>query len=96
MFPMAYQDKIMQWNLNGLQRRLPRLQTIVNDMQPKILALQEIKQSETQVLNFRGYKVYKKCRPIAGGGGVCLLVPLNIPSSRIQLNTDLEAVACKF
>ena len=38
--------------------------------------------------------MYKKLRPVAGGGGVCLAVHTQLPSTPLQLNTALEAVAC--
>ena len=88
-------DKILQWNVNGLKTRLPRIQALINDMQPKILALQEIKLNDNFPIYFRGYTIYKKLRPVAGGGGVCLAVHTQLPSTPIQLNTALEAVACK-
>ena len=92
---MYCHDKILQWNINGLKTRLPRIQALINEMQPKILALQEIKLNDNSPIFFRGFKIYKKLRPIAGGGGVCLAVHNQIPSTPLQLNTTLEAVACK-
>ena len=91
---MHYPDKILQWNINGLKTRLPRLQALIHETQPKILALQEIKLNDNSPISFRGFNIYKKLRPVAGGGGVCLAVHTQIPSTPIQLNTDLEAVAC--
>ena len=38
--------KILQWNLNGLHSRFPRLQNLIEDFQPNILALQEHKLSD--------------------------------------------------
>lgn len=92
---MACHNKILQWNVNGLQSRLPRLQSLVDKNQPKIIALQEIKLTDASFRYFRGYTLYKLLRPVAGGGGVLLAINNNIPSTQIQLNTTLEAVACK-
>ena len=92
---MEYVNKILQWNVNGLQSRLPRLQSLVDRNQPKIIALQEIKLTDDGFRYFRGFTLYKRCRHVAGGGGVLLAINNNIPSTQIQLNTTLEAVACK-
>lgn len=90
---MPCQDKILQWNINGLKTRLPKIQALIRETQPKILALQEIKLTDNSPIFFRGFNVYKKLRPVAGGGGVCLAVHTQIPSTPLQLNTTLEAVA---
>ena len=88
-------DKVLQWNINGLKTRLPRIQALINKTKPKILALQEIKLSDISPNVFKNFNVYKKLRTVAGGGGVCLAVHTQIPSTPIALNTVLEAVACK-
>ena len=93
---MGGKNQILQWNLNGLRSRLPRLQYLVNEYQPKILALQEHKLSDIKFNYFSRFNIYSFCRPVAGGGGVSLAVSHELPSSQIQLQTNLEAVACKI
>ena len=44
---------------------------------------------------FRGFNLYSYCRQMAGGGWVCLAISNSIPFTPIDLNTNLEAVACK-
>ena len=88
--------KFLQWNINGLWSRLPRIQYLLNEHQPKILAFQEHKLSNINFNIFRGFNIYSFCRPVAGGGGVCIGVYNNIPSTQIPLQTNLEAVACKI
>ena len=87
--------KILQWNINGLRSRFPRLQYLIEEFQPKILILQEHKLNDVYFNYFKGFDLYSFCRPVAGGGGVCIAVHKNIPSTRIHLQTNLEAVACK-
>ena len=87
-------NKILQWNLNGLQARLSHLQYLVSEENPIIVALQELKCDNNYNVYLRGYKVYKLCRGIGGGGGVCLAIHANIPSTPLQIDSDLEAVAC--
>ena len=93
---MLDKTKVLQWNINGLRSRLPRIQHLVNEYQPKILALQEHKLNKINFNIFKGFKIYSFCRPVAGGGGVCIGVCNNIPSTQIPLQTNLEAVACKI
>ena len=88
---------ILQWNINGLEPKLSRLQNLLREIDLKIIALQEIKINENKsekIKNyFRGYNVYKKCRQ-GPGGGVCLAIHSSIPSVEIPLNTNLEVIAC--
>ena len=86
---------IIQWNLNGLRARLAHLQSLISLEQPKIIALQELKMNADQPLYLRNFVMYKLCRVGVGGGGVCLAVHTSLPSVPLQLNSDLEAVACK-
>ena len=84
---------VLQWNVNGYIAKLPRLQSLVESLGPKVLALQELKVRASSSIYLQGYTIYKKCR-LGMGGGVCLAVHNSVPSVEIPLNTDLEAVAC--
>ena len=88
-------NSILQWNLNGLRSRLSHLQTLIYKENPKILVLQELKVNENNNIYIKDFdKVYKKCRNNRGGG-VCIAVHKSLPATPIDLNTELEAVACK-
>ena len=93
---MVGKQQILQWNLNGLRTRLPRLQSLVSELQPKIIAIQEHKMNDISFNFIRGYNTYSFCRPVAGGGGVSIAVCQSLPSVQIPLQTNLEAVACKI
>ena len=76
--------KILQWNLNGLQARLSHLQFLISTENPMIIALQELKCNNNFNIYLRGYTIYKLCRGVAGGGGVCLAVHNSVPSPFCQ------------
>ena len=86
---------ILQWNLNGLQSRLSHLQALISLEQPKIMALQELKQRNENFIYFRNYNVYKLCQQGNIGGGVYIAVQNNLPSIPLQIAGGLEAIACK-
>ena len=79
--------------MNGFVAKLNRLQFLIQTLEPKILALQEIKVSQSKNLYIKGYKIYKKCR-LGVGGGVGLAIHNSVPSVELPVNTNLEVVAC--
>ena len=85
-------NSLLQWNVNSIKRKFPRLETLLKSENVGILALQETKNKTDNVIRIRGYNVYKKDRNVHGGG-VLLAVHKNIPSSPIILNTNLEIIA---
>ena len=87
---MGGKQQILQWNLNGLRTRLPRLQSLVSELQPKIIAIQEHKMNDISFNFIRGYNTYSFCRPVAGGGGVSIAVCQSLPSVQIPLQTNLD------
>ena len=84
---------ILQWNLNSLQSKRGKLEKLIEEKNVEIVALQEIKNKKGRRVNIRGFNVYKKDRN-EHGGGVLLAINNNIPSTQLDLATDLEAVAC--
>ena len=88
-------SKILQWNLNGYQTRLTQLESLILKENPKILVLQEIKGQNVNI-KLRGFdKIFKEYRIDNEGGGVCIAIHKSLPAVSIDLNTELEAVACK-
>ena len=79
---------IIQWNLNSFKSKKYRLEYNVD-----IVALQETKNDVNNEIKIKGYKVYQEDRNTRGGG-VLLAIHKNIPSSRLNIVTNLEAVAC--
>ena len=69
--------KIYSWNVNGLRAVLRKeaLQKFIEEHQPDILCLQEIKAKPEQVdYNFPGYKVFWNPAKRAGYSGTAILV----------------------
>lgn len=86
--------QMASWNINGLRGNKAELEEMLDRRSIDILALQETKLREEQLIKIRGYKVYRKDRN-ARGGGVALLVKNGIDHHPIvvpQLQ-HLEAVA---
>ena len=84
---------ILQWNINCLRTKFPRLEELLSTENVGIIALQETKNSPNREIKIRGFNVYKKDRNVRGGG-VLLAVHRNIPSTPLAINSPLEIVAC--
>ena len=71
------------------------MQGLIQNEKPKILILQETKKKENESINFNGFdKIYKLCRLGNRGGGVCIAVHSSIPAVQLNIDSELEAVAC--
>ena len=84
---------ILQWNINCLKTKFPRLEELLGTENVNIIALQETKNPPNKDIKIRGYNIYKKDRNIHGGG-VLLAIHKNIASSPLTINSNLEIVAC--
>ena len=84
---------ILEWNLNSIKVKVPRLDNLLSTENVSILALQETKNPTNKPIKIRGYNIYQKYRN-ARGGGVLLAVHKNIPSTPLVVNMQLEVVAC--
>ena len=84
---------ILQWNLNSLKTKRTRLESLILNYNTNIIALQETKNPTNKEIKIRGYKTYQKDRD-AKGGGVLLAIHENIPSTSLNIVTNLEVVAC--
>ena len=86
---------ILQWNINGVRSKHLGLLTIMQDINPAVIALQETKLNDGVPLSIKHFdKIYRKDRN-CHGGGICIAIHNSIPSHEIALNTNLEMVACR-
>ena len=85
--------KILQWNINSIKTKFSELEYLIGEHNVEIVALQETKIPTSKIYRIRGYNIYQKNRDVHGGG-VLLAVHTNIPSMQLNINTDLEVVAC--
>ena len=84
--------KIYSWNVNGLRAviRKEALQKFIDEYQPDVLCLQEIKAKPEQVdFDFSGYKVFWNPAKRAGYSGTATLVREELSS--LFFSTDLLA-----
>ena len=69
---------------------------ILQEFSPRVIALQETKVETGINMNINGFdQIYRKDRN-NHGGGVCIAIHNSIPSHGIDLNTNLEIVACRI
>ena len=89
---------IMQWNCRGFGANKEELCQLAHSYSPSIICLQEtfLSDSQTTINPYISHHCFSVSantgRPI---GGSSILVHHTLPHSRIQINTDLQAVACR-
>ena len=83
--------KFLHWNINGVNTHYEDLKLLIHDHEPKIVALQETKQSS---FSFAGYTLYHK-KETANARGISLMIDDSLISSEVVLQTNLEAIAAR-
>lgn len=84
----------IQWNIAGLRYRLPELQLLINKYSPSILAIQETKTPLDCAPNITDYEMYLlEGSHNKATHGVSLGVRKGIPHRRLQIQTELQALA---
>lgn len=86
---------IIQWNINGLVKKLNNIQILNHKYNPLILCLQETNLNDTYIPSLKNYKLYHSNRTNCGraSGGVAILARTDYPTTLIQLNSTLETIA---
>lgn len=81
--------------MNGLLSHLAELQQLIAQLQPYYVCIQESRLLTHQTINLRSYTAFRKDRAAANiaSGGVTILCENSIFARKINLITDLEAVA---
>lgn len=89
----------LQWNICGMRSKTAEIQMILNNYNPKLIALQETLFNDEKYrakLNGRKYKWYLKAgNSNKARNGVALAMAKSTPHQEIKLKTDLQAVACQ-
>ena len=91
------EEIICHWNCRGYRKNFDDFKTFLSDINPSCVCLQETKLTpETQVPQI-GYAYHRRDKISDGRahGGVAILVRVDIPCARLDLNTSLQAVAVK-
>ena len=90
---------IIQWNCRGFKSNKNELDLLIHENNPYLICLQETLTSDKAKLNIKHFTTYSKLATLdAQGkphGGVGVLVKSHLPQSEVNLNTTLQAVACK-
>jgi hypothetical protein len=102
-FYFSFELKIVQWNCFKMtQARLHEFRLFLEQFQPDIVSIQEIKMKKEQAnlfLRFDGYKVYYKPRSTGDpecGGGTAVVVKETVDHSQIpNLDKDPDHVGIK-
>ena len=91
-------NTIIQWNCRGLKINLIELSLLVQAFLPVAFCLQETHLKETDNVNVENYSAYNTCvgKDERAAGGASILVKNNIIHSRINLKTNLQAVAVRL
>jgi len=90
-------DKLvfLQWNLRGIQSRKEDLETILQQHNPRILALQETFLKSGQTIKVKNFNIEMKNRSNRSGGGVMMCIHKSLSYKRININSTLEIVGVK-
>lgn len=86
---------IIQWNINGLVKKLNNIQLLNHKYNPILLCLQKTNLNDTYSPSFKNYKLYYSNRTICGraSGGAAILARTDYPTALVPLQTTLEAIA---
>jgi exonuclease III len=86
--------KILQWNMNGFNKKYEEITILIQDHNPDIICIQETNFKNDNISNLPNYDGYSKNRldSIMASGGVAIYVNTNYPSSQLNLSTDIEAI----
>lgn len=87
--------KLLQWNLNGFNKKINELKILIAEHLPDLLCLQETNFTDKSYKTLRNYTCYNKNRTngLRASGGVAIYVKTALPSTQINIITHLEAIA---
>ena len=85
---------IIQWNCRGFYPNFEDLLTLIRDFNPCCITLQETMSTIKPIKAPRNYHLYalNNARNTAGQG-LAFLVRNDIPSSQLQINSNLQTIA---
>lgn len=91
-------SSFVQWNLRGFTPRFEELKLLVRDLNPICFLLQETMFLPSQKVTFKGFNIFRSDSPggLRANGGAAILLSEQVPFSRINLNTNFQAVAVRI
>ncbi|MCG7877158.1 MAG: reverse transcriptase domain-containing protein [Candidatus Thiodiazotropha endolucinida] len=86
---------ILQWNCRGLKANFNELLILTTLFSPNVICLQETFLKTTDNISFKDYSMYNHIITDnqKASGGTSILVKSNVPHRKIDINTNLQAVA---
>ena len=95
LIDMDFKHKIIQWNCRGLKTKFEEIYLLQQKENPSIFCLQEIFLKPEDKISLKGFNLYHHintdCRRTSGGSSI--FVKSSCPQRKINLNTELQAVA---
>ena len=88
---------ILQWNCRGLRSRAEELKVLMRDCNPDVICLQEVQLGSEPYNPGLNYDMFCSAPPpgFRAHGGVAIIVSKSMQYSRLNLDTDLQAIALK-
>ena len=89
---------ILQWNYNGFYNHFNEIKLLISDLNPFALSIQETHFNQYRKPTLKNYKIYYKIDEYhqRASGGVAICVNVNHHSKKINLDTNLQAIAVKL
>jgi ribonuclease HI len=87
-------EKIIQWNVNGFYTRLDDIKLLVEEYDPTVLCLQETRFNKKDRAKLSGFRAFLDSKDTRNRG-VAILVRRDTTAERVELYTELNAVAVR-
>jgi ribonuclease HI len=88
-------EKVVQWNINGFYQRLDDIKLLIEELDPTVLCLQETRLTKKDKAKLAGYRSFLRSLDTRRRG-VAIFVKRDTTAQRIDLITDIEAVAVRI
>lgn len=88
-------NKIIQWNINGLECHLEFLQKLMQDSCPEVICIQETNIKNNHFIKLKNFNIHYKNRTDcnAASGGVATYIKDTLYYREIEIISNLEVVA---
>jgi Endonuclease-reverse transcriptase/Reverse transcriptase (RNA-dependent DNA polymerase) len=88
-------EKIVQWNINGFYQRLDDIKLLIEELEPTVLCLQETRLTKKDKPKLSGYRPFLRSLNVRQRG-VAIFVKNDTKTQRIDIYTDIQAVAVRI
>ena len=90
-------NTLLQWNCRGLKANYNEILLLLSSISPSVLCLQETFLKQTDDVSLNNYSLFNYISNSGdkATGGASVVVKCNVPHSKIDLNTPLQAVAVR-